>query len=74
MTKFEQIGCQLQQSSDSIREACRRFNYSCQICCTRGVHIDCDHCAIQCVHQQTVACLRDFKPNPARLCYSCRGF
>ena len=62
MTRFEQIGCQLQQDSETIREARRRMNYSCQVCCSRGMRIECDRCAIQCVHQQTVAILRDIEP------------
>lgn len=46
MTKFEQIGISYQQSSMSKHEANKNFQYSCRVCCNRGLQIDCDRCAI----------------------------
>ncbi len=51
MTRFEEIGQQLQLESLSKSEAKARFKKSCDICCNRGINIDCDRCAIASCHR-----------------------
>lgn len=46
MTKFEQVGVDLQCDAMSVRDAVKSFRYSCKVCCLRGMRIDCDRCAI----------------------------
>lgn len=55
MTKFEQRGVELQVESGSKREAERKFSYSCDVCCSRGLRIECDRCAIKATHDLTIA-------------------
>lgn len=43
MTKFEQVGI-------------NSFNISCNICCCKGMRIDCDRCAISEAHSLVMAC------------------
>lgn len=59
MTKFEQIGVGLQIESETASEAVRQFAYSCRVCCTRGMRIQCDRCAISATHQQMLGVFRD---------------
>ena len=54
MTKFEQIGVNLQNNSASRAEAKKKFAYSCMTCCLRGLRIQCDCCAISTAHQMTI--------------------
>ena len=61
MTKFEQAGVNYQLLSVSKEDALRNFQRSCNICCTHGMRIECDRCAIACVHNQTIACFEDEK-------------
>ena len=56
MTKFEQIGVNYQYSSETKEAANRSFQHSCDCCCNKGIHLDCDHCAIAQVHSLVVAC------------------
>ena len=55
MTKFEQRGVGLQVESGSKREAERKFGYSCDVCCSRGLRLECDRCAIKATHDLTIA-------------------
>lgn len=55
MTKFEQKGIQLQQSSVTKAEAQRNFAHSCDVCCSRGLRLDCDRCGIAVCHKLTIA-------------------
>lgn len=57
MTKFEQIGVELQQEACSQEEAQKRFLTSCKICCSRGLQIDCDKCAIAAANTITIAAI-----------------
>ena len=52
MTKFETIGVSLQLEAESKIQAQKRFEHSCDICCRYGIHIECDRCAIQTIHNQ----------------------
>ena len=55
MTKFEQIGINRQYDAASIEEANKTFARSCECCCNRGMHIDCDKCGIAFAHSLVVA-------------------
>lgn len=57
MIKFEQIGVNLQNESETIKEAQSKFSRSCEICCNRGLHIECERCAIAVAHKLTFAAL-----------------
>lgn len=54
-TKFETIGAERQYESASKHEADRNFRISCNICCSRGMAINCDTCAIEVAHSLVVA-------------------
>lgn len=51
MTKFEQIGVERQYESVTAYESNRNFRISCNICCRKGLHINCDKCAIAVAHE-----------------------
>lgn len=55
MTKFEQVGVEFQYDARNKKEANRSFQYSCRVCCERGMHIECDGCAIAVTHAVLVA-------------------
>lgn len=55
VTKFEQVGVELQYEASNKHEANRSFKYSCRVCCERGMRIECDRCAISVTHAITVA-------------------
>lgn len=55
MTKFEQVGVNYQYMADSIKDADKSFQYSCHCCCTRGMRIECDRCAISVAHNLVVS-------------------
>lgn len=59
MSKFEQIGINIQMESVSKADAIKKFNHSCNICCCKGMKIDCDRCAIAVTHHQIVAIFED---------------
>lgn len=58
MTKFEQVGVNYQNDAE---QANRSFRYSCECCCTRGMHIECDRCAIAVAHNLTIAAFENNK-------------
>lgn len=55
MTKFEQVGVNYQYDARTKEQANRSFSRSCDCCCQRGMHLDCDRCAIACVHNLVIA-------------------
>lgn len=55
MTKFEQVGVQLQNEATNKHDAIRSFAYSCRCCCDKGMRIECERCAIAATHRMTVA-------------------
>ena len=55
MTKFEQVGINFQYDASTKEQAIRSFNISCNICCCKGMRIDCDHCAIAEAHSLIMA-------------------
>ncbi len=59
MTKFEQIGINIQMSAVSKEDALQKFSHSCILCCHKGMRIDCDRCAIAVTHHQLIAIFKD---------------
>ena len=59
MTKFEQIGINRLYDAINKEEAIKTFSRSCEICCTKGVHIQCDHCAIAATYNMIIAYFDD---------------
>lgn len=57
--KFITFSIEKQQQSDTIQESNRMFNISCNICCNRGLHIDCEKCPIKAAHSMTIAILSE---------------
>lgn len=56
MHKFEQIGVNYQYAAATKEMAIKSFNISCNICCCKGMRIDCDRCAIAETHSLIMAC------------------
>lgn len=59
MTKFETVGVNYQYDANNIKEANKSFKYSCNCCCNKGIHLNCDRCAIANVHNLVVAYFND---------------
>lgn len=59
MTNFETVGINYQYEATTIEQANKSFKYSCDCCCSKGRHADCDRCAIANVHSLIVAYLND---------------
>lgn len=59
MTKFEMIGVNRQYDAADKYEANKAFTYSCNCCCAKGIHLDCDHCAIAFAHNLVLAYFND---------------
>ena len=55
MTKFEQIGINMQYDAVNKEDALHKFARSCECCCNKGLHIECDRCAIATVHHLVLA-------------------
>lgn len=59
MTKFEEVGANLQGGCTRIGQAAKTMEYSCKLCSERGLRIRCDRCAIAVAHEQVCAMLMD---------------
>ena len=55
MTKFEQVGINMQYDSQTKEVAIKKFSRSCECCCNKGMNIECDRCSIATVHQLVIA-------------------
>ena len=55
MTKFEQVGVNMQYESATREIAQQKFSRSCECCCNKGMHINCDMCAIETAHNLVMA-------------------
>ena len=51
MTKFEQIGVNRQFDAVNTEDANKAFARSCEVCCNRGIKLDCDKCCIAYTHK-----------------------
>ena len=61
MSKFEQIGTNLQLEAATKDDANRNFRYSCNVCCTRGIRLNCDTCRIKTNHEMVVSIFDDYE-------------
>lgn len=59
MSGFESRGVELQMESTSEFQARKRFERSCDLCCNRGMRIECDRCAIKTAHETFVSILEE---------------
>ena len=59
MTKFETIGSTMQMNCETICDANQKFEYSCKVCCLRGVRIECERCAIRITHEHVLGVIND---------------
>jgi len=65
VTRFEERGAEMQRMSASRFEAEKRFEYSCRLCCNRGMNIECRSCAIKSAHEIFISALNRFTtPKP----------
>lgn len=55
MTKFEQVGVNHLLNADCKADANASFTWSCNCCCSKGMHIQCDRCAIAFTHSMVIA-------------------
>ena len=55
MTKFEQVGVNMQYDSATKEIANQMFSRSCECCCNKGLYIRCDRCAIETAHRLVIA-------------------
>lgn len=61
ISKFEQIGVEKQRMAFDKEDALKSFSVSCNVCCTRGMFLKCDRCAINHAHQEVIACFEDLR-------------
>lgn len=61
MTKFEAVGVQIQNGSESVFDCKRQFRNSCRICCMRNMRIECDRCAIKDAYDLNVSVLAELE-------------
>ena len=54
MTKFEQIGMNIQREAYRKDWAVRKMNESCYKCVLHNMHINCDRCMIAEAHRQVM--------------------
>ena len=59
--KFIELAIQYQNAALTKEEAVKNFERSCNICCNRGLHLDCDRCQVSVVHNMTIAVLDDLE-------------
>jgi len=62
MSRFEEVGVNRQVCAETRAQAERSFAMSCDICCNRGLRIECDRCAIQAAHERMMKVLDDVAP------------
>ncbi len=75
MTKFEMNGIYLQNLSRDKKEANKNFHASCNICCNRGLRIDCERCGVAIANSATIAAfeLLDQPPKESVGCCGCHS-
>lgn len=61
MIKFERVGVNFQYDATNIEQANKSFKYSCECCCTKGIRLECDRCAIAHTHSLVIAYFNDKK-------------
>ena len=61
--KFIETAIRYQQNAATPEESIEMFNRSCDICCYRGLHLDCKHCQVEAVHKMTISILSEKQKN-----------
>jgi hypothetical protein len=61
MQKFIQTAQNLQTTANTTQEAVKCFAMSCNICCKRGIKMDCDRCPVKVSHELVVAVFADLE-------------
>ena len=61
MTKFETVGVNYQYDAINKASANKAFQYSCRCCCQKGIHLECDRCAIEHAHSLVIANFDDLE-------------
>lgn len=64
MTRFEEIGVEHQEQSRNKTEADKKYQRSCELCCNRGLRIQCDRCAIDYAHTRMMEVFSILKKHP----------
>lgn len=59
MSHFEERGMRIQIEASSLTQAKDKFAHSCNLCCNRGLRIDCERCAIRVVHEKVIGFFSD---------------
>lgn len=59
MTKFEQIGINRLYDCSNKANLNSTFSHSCNCCCNKGMHLECDKCAIAYTHSLLMAIMDD---------------
>ena len=59
MTKFEQIGINHLYFANTKEQLNHSFNHSCNCCCYKGIHLNCDQCAIAATHSLLMSLITD---------------
>lgn len=64
MTRFEERGVHLQKDARTSFQAENRFKYSCNLCSTQGMRIECDRCSIKAAHDLCMDVLKNAETAP----------
>lgn len=59
MTGFEEEGVRRQYQCETVSQAVRTFERSCEMCCCRGYNTPCERCAIAAAHDEVCRTIRD---------------
>ncbi len=65
MTRFETIGVSMQYDAYSKADASKKFKQSCNVCCSHGIRLQCEFCAIKATHELTMAIFSDIEREKA---------
>jgi hypothetical protein len=63
VTPFEEKGIEIQERAYSKEWAIKQFENSCNICCIRGIKLNCKECSIQTMHELILASIETVEAN-----------
>lgn len=49
--KFIDKALELQYRAENAPQAAKMFEYSCKLCCERGIRLECDRCPVRFAHE-----------------------
>ena len=67
MTRFEEIGRNFIIRASSLEKAKESYDKSCEMCCLRGMRLDCDACCINTAYEKAKTA---FRPDGNRILYT----